>query len=165
VRTNAGVEPTLGLESRTCCPPDDLPDASDTAIVPATMSSGGRVCTIDRMAVTVVIVDDHAGFRRAARAALESEGFVVLGDAADARSGYDLVASVGPEVVLVDIQLPDEDGFTLADRLAARSEAPIIVLISSRERATYLDRLARSGARGFIEKRDLIGATLDALIR
>jgi DNA-binding NarL/FixJ family response regulator len=117
------------------------------------------------MAVTVVIVDDHAGFRRAARAVLESDGFVILGEAWDARSGYDLVASVRPDVALLDIGLPDEDGFELTDRLLERADPPIVVLISGRDRPIFQDRLDRSGARGFIAKRELTGATLGALVR
>lgn len=129
------------------------------------MRSRGRSATIGHVAVTVVIVDDHAGFRRAARAVLESEGFIVLGEAGDARSGYDLVASVRPDVALLDIGLPDEDGFELTDRLMVRADPPIVVLISGRGRAFYQDRLDRTRARGFIAKRDLTGATLGALMR
>ena len=116
------------------------------------------------MAVTVVIVDDHAAFRRSARALLEASGFVVVGEAADGRQARATIDRVRPAVVLLDIQLPGEDGFAMAERIIGRPNAPIVIFISSRDASTYGDRLTRSLARGFIAKRDLSGAALDALI-
>ena len=68
---------------------------------------------------TLLIVDDHAGFRELARALLEAEGFDVVGEAADGESA--LVASrvLNPDVVLLDVALPDLDGFTVCQRLTA----------------------------------------------
>ena len=71
------------------------------------------------MPSTVLIVDDHAAFRASARALLEADGFVVVGEAADDREALDQARVLRPDVVLLDIQLPDADGFTVADRLAA----------------------------------------------
>jgi DNA-binding NarL/FixJ family response regulator len=116
------------------------------------------------MAFSVVIVDDHAGFRRSARALLEADGFDVVGEAADGSEAGIAVDRLRPAVVLLDIQLPDEDGFELAERLIGVPNPPMIVLISSRDAASYGDRLTRSRARGFIAKRDLSGAALSALI-
>src|SRR6266700_3323207 len=73
---------------------------------------------------TVVIVDDHAGFRSSARALLEAEGFDVVGEAGDGVSALVAVGRLHPHVVLLDIQLPDIDGFEVADRLALAGHPP-----------------------------------------
>jgi DNA-binding NarL/FixJ family response regulator len=113
---------------------------------------------------TVLIVDDHAEFRESAAALLEAEGFDVVGEAADGSSGLEAVARLRPEIVVLDIQLPDLDGFAVADRLAAAPHPPRVVLVSVREAATYGARLQDASARGFIPKRELSGAALAALV-
>lgn len=113
---------------------------------------------------TVLIVDDHEAFRDAARSLLETEGFDVVGEAAGGRDALTEAERLRPDVVLLDIQLPDLDGFAVADRLAATSSAPDVVLISSREAATYGARLTSAPARGFLTKRDLSGAALADLL-
>ena len=72
------------------------------------------------MAATVLIVDDHPGFRAAARRLLELEGYVVVGEAVDGMTALDAVHELRPEVVLLDVQLPDIDGFEVAERLSAQ---------------------------------------------
>lgn len=116
------------------------------------------------MDATVLIVDDHAEFRRSARALLEEEGFVVVGEAADGVEAMDAVGLLRPGLVLLDIQLPGDDGITVAQWLAALPDPPTIVFISSREPAAYGPRLTEAGARGFILKSGLSGAALAALI-
>lgn len=116
------------------------------------------------MRPTVVIIDDHAPFRDAARELLESEGFAVIGTAGDGVSGIEMVGVLRPEVVVLDIHLPDVDGFLVADRLAWGPHPPAVVLISSRERSVFGARLADCNARGFIEKRQLSGARLSAIV-
>jgi DNA-binding NarL/FixJ family response regulator len=117
------------------------------------------------VAVSVLIVDDHPEFRAVARALLKAEGYEVAGEAADGASAIDAVAKLRPRLVLLDIQLPDVDGFTVADRLAEGADPPAVVLISSRDSSSYRRRLAQTSARGFISKSDLSGATLGALVR
>ena len=95
------------------------------------------------MRPTVLIVDDHDGFRESARALLEAEGFAVVGDAADGAAALVATLRLRPDVVLLDVQLPDVDGFAVAERLAALSEPPRVVLISSRDAAAYGPRLVR----------------------
>ena len=121
-------------------------------------------CDHQSMARTVLIVDDHAPFRALARALLQLEGFEVVGEAADALSALDAVRRLQPNVVLLDIQLPDLDGFEVARRLAQAEDPPAIVLVSSRDRSAYRRRLAESSARGFIVKSDLSGAAVAALV-
>jgi DNA-binding NarL/FixJ family response regulator len=113
---------------------------------------------------TVLIVDDHDGFRESAQALLEAEGFAVVGCAADGVSALAAVQRLRPEVVLVDIQLPDLDGFAVARRLAAATDPPRVVLISSRDAAAYGRRLDAAPACGFLAKRELSGASLAALV-
>jgi DNA-binding NarL/FixJ family response regulator len=116
------------------------------------------------MRLTVLIVDDHPSFRASAAALLEAEGFVVAGEAGDCASAIAESERLRPHVVLLDVQLPDGDGFDVAARLAASAHPPAVVLISSREAATYGARLAQAPARGFIPKRELSGALLAALV-
>jgi CheY-like chemotaxis protein len=115
---------------------------------------------------TVLIVDDHAEFRSLARELLEADGFEVLGEAADGASALAAAARLRPELVLLDIQLPDIDGFAVADRLAVGEAggAPAVVLVSSRAASSYRRRLSASPAVGFIAKSELSGAALSALL-
>jgi CheY-like chemotaxis protein len=114
--------------------------------------------------VTVLIVDDHADYRRIARAWLEAEGFAVIGEATDGASALAEVARLRPQLVLLDVQLPDIDGFEVADRLARAGRAPAVVLTSSRQASSYRRRMARSPARAFVTKSELSGELLAALV-
>jgi DNA-binding NarL/FixJ family response regulator len=120
--------------------------------------------TMNGVRLTVLIVDDHEDFRRSARALLEAESFEVVGDVS---GGYAAIAEVErrrPDIVLLDIQLPDLDGFVVAERLAALSEPPAVVLISSRDAKAYGPRIADSPVRGFIPKSALSGEAITNLI-
>ncbi|HZD70770.1 MAG TPA: response regulator transcription factor [Actinomycetes bacterium] len=113
---------------------------------------------------TVLIVDDHPGFRWWARAVLQAEGFGIVGEAADGAAAIEAVRGLRPEVVLLDIQLPDMNGFEVAERLHADGAAGTVVLISSRDAADYATRIATSPAAGFLAKSDLTGAALEAVL-
>jgi DNA-binding NarL/FixJ family response regulator len=113
---------------------------------------------------TVLIVDDHEAFRASARALLQAEGFDVVGEAADGAEAVEAVAALRPEIVLLDIQLPDLDGLAVAEQLAAAEDSPAVVLISSRDAAAYGPRLQQASVRGFIPKSGLSGEALAALI-
>jgi two-component system nitrate/nitrite response regulator NarL len=115
------------------------------------------------MPKTVLIVDDHAGFRGLARRLLEAGGFTVVGEAADGASALSAVEELQPQVVLLDIVLPDIDGFAVAERLAENGAEPVVVLTSSRDSADFGQRLERAPARGFIHKDDLSGPALARL--
>jgi two-component system nitrate/nitrite response regulator NarL len=139
--------------------------ARDRSLGGGTDARGFARCdTWPVVAPTVLIVDDHPAFRSMARALLESEGFAVVGDAEDGASALVAVAALQPDVVLLDIQLPDLDGFEIAERLAESDEAPAVVLISTRSAAAYGRRLETTTARGFIPKTSLSGETLAALV-
>jgi CheY-like chemotaxis protein len=123
------------------------------------------VCDDDGMSLTVLIVDDHPGFRARARALLESEGFVVVAEADDGASGVRSAAECSPDLVLLDVQLPDMDGFEVAAEIAAADGDVQIVLVSSRDGSDFGALVTKSGARGFIPKAELSGAGLTALLR
>jgi DNA-binding NarL/FixJ family response regulator len=113
---------------------------------------------------TLLLVDDHATFRARARALLEAVGFVVVGEAANGEEALREVSRLHPEVVLLDVVLPDLDGFAVCERLAEEESSVIVVLTSSRDASAYRARIRDSAARGFIAKRDLTAATLAALL-
>jgi DNA-binding NarL/FixJ family response regulator len=113
---------------------------------------------------TVLIVDDHAEFRASASELLEAEGFDVIGAADDAARAVELASRLRPQIVLLDVQLPDRDGFAVAAQLAREPHAPQVILISGRDAGAYGRRVADAPVRGFIAKRDLTGAALAALV-
>jgi DNA-binding NarL/FixJ family response regulator len=113
---------------------------------------------------TVLIVDDHPDFRSSATALLEAEGFSVVGQVGDGAAAIEATERLRPDVVLLDVQLPDVDGFAVAERLAEAAHPPRVVLTSSREAAAYGPRLEAAPARGFLAKRELSGASLAALV-
>ena len=116
------------------------------------------------MAQTVLIVDDHPSFRTTARALLAADGFEIVGEAADGSEALAKAAELHPEVVLLDVQLPDLDGFEVAARLSTNGHSPAVVLVSSRDACDYGNLIAESGARGFVAKGDLSGAAVRALL-
>jgi DNA-binding NarL/FixJ family response regulator len=113
----------------------------------------------------VLIVDDHPSFRATARALLESDGFTVVGEASDGASALSEICRLRPEVVLLDVGLPDFDGFDVCARLNGHDgTAPAVVLVSSRDLADFGSLVSRSGARGFVPKAELSGERLEALL-
>src|SRR4051812_22618603 len=113
------------------------------------------------MARTLLIVDDHAAFRSTARALLECDGWNVVGEAGDGTSGLTAARTLKPDVVLLDVRLPDIDGFAVAEALAAAGGGgPAVIVTSSSDDPLYPDRARRTGARGFVAKHDLSGAAL-----
>jgi DNA-binding NarL/FixJ family response regulator len=111
----------------------------------------------------VLIVDDHEPFRATARELLEEAGYVVAGEAGNASEALAAVAADPPDAVLLDVQLPDEDGFAVATALTVEG-GPAVVLISSREAEDYGRRIETCGARGFIPKSKLSAAAFAALV-
>jgi DNA-binding NarL/FixJ family response regulator len=114
--------------------------------------------------MTVLIVDDHATFRASARLLLESEGFEVVGEATDGGSALEQTSALAPDVILLDVQLPDIDGFEVASRVTEADRAPAVILVSSRDGRDFGPLIKASGARGFVAKADLSGDTLRALL-
>ena len=117
------------------------------------------------MAYKVLIVDDHPGYRAAARTVLELDGFEVVGETATGLEAVSEAARLRPQIVLLDIGLPDIDGVEVAHRITAAADenAPIVVLVSSRDGAGCETLFADCGARGFIPKGELSGEAITAL--
>lgn len=114
--------------------------------------------------MTALVVDDHAGFRASARFLLEMEGFEVVGEAGDGVAALAAAERLLPEVVLLDVQLPDGPGYDVARQILARGIDTRIVLVSSRDASDYGDSIAASGAVGFISKGELSGDRLRELL-
>jgi DNA-binding NarL/FixJ family response regulator len=107
------------------------------------------------MPVTVLVVDDHELFRNTVRRLLTGAGFTVVGEAMDGAGALRAVEVLQPDLVLLDIQLPDMDGFQVAIALANRCPSPAVVLVSNRDQADYGWMVERSSALGFIPKAEL----------
>jgi DNA-binding NarL/FixJ family response regulator len=114
--------------------------------------------------MTVLIVDDHPSFRASARMLLQAEGFEVVGEAEDGASALAAIAELRPDVVLLDVQLPDMDGFDVAARVTSNGRGPAIVLVSSRDAPDYGSRAEETGARAFVPKDRLSGPALTELL-
>jgi len=112
----------------------------------------------------VLIVDDHPSFRASARALLQSEGYDVVGEAENGVSALRKAHELEPDVVLLDVQLPDFDGFEVAARLTQNGSKISVVLCSSRDGSDFGPLVSQSGARGFIAKAELSGAALKAVL-
>ena len=125
---------------------------------------GSRSSFGENVPVRILIVDDHDSFRATARRLLEEDGYEVVGEAADAAAAFAVAQETGPEAVLLDVQLPDLDGFELTERLIALDPAMKIVLISSRDVEDFGGYVEASRARGFVPKAELSGARLAALL-
>jgi DNA-binding NarL/FixJ family response regulator len=124
----------------------------------------GELLEEPRSVRRVMIVDDHPSFRRCASLLLAAEGFDVVGEAEDGVSALSLAVELEPDLVLLDVQLPDIDGFEVASRLLADRPDLRIVLVSSRDSSEYGALIAGSGARGFVSKADLSGAAIESLL-
>jgi CheY-like chemotaxis protein len=128
--------------------------------VPTLMSAPSHACNDGRILRTILIVDDQASFRSLARSMLEADGFFVVGEAADGATAVARARSLKPDLVLLDVQLPDLDGFAVCEQLAGNPDQPTIVLTSTRPVSSYRRRLRTSIARGFILKNELTGRAL-----
>jgi DNA-binding NarL/FixJ family response regulator len=112
----------------------------------------------------VLVVDDHPSFRRCAHRLLTQEGFEVVGEAEDGVTAVSLASELALDFVVLDIQLPDVDGFEVASRLLEHEPGWRIVLVSSRDRAEYGARIDASGARGFVARADFSRTALERLL-
>jgi DNA-binding NarL/FixJ family response regulator len=116
------------------------------------------------MGINVLIVDDHCGFRVLARSLLEVDGYQVVGEVSDGAAAVAAVAVLKPDLVLLDIDLPDQDGFSVTRQLIEHAPGCKVVLISSRDASDYGRFLEQCGAQGFIPKDQLCTAALTELL-
>jgi DNA-binding NarL/FixJ family response regulator len=143
VNGRSAVGPGKGVAIRTAC--------------------SGALCNHRRVA-SILIVDDDQRFRGIARRLLEAEGFDVIGEAGDGEAALAAARELVPDVVLLDVQLPDLDGLEVAGRIASQG-GPAVVLTSSRDECDFGDALDRSGARGFVPKGELSAERIVSLCR
>ena len=121
--------------------------------------------TISLMSRTVLIVDDHPSFRASARAMLEAEGFDVVGELAEGASVVETVLALEPDVVLLDVQLPDMTGFDVCAKLETCDASTVqVILVSSRDLTDYGELVDVSCACGFVPKGELSGDLVSALL-
>ena len=113
----------------------------------------------------MLIVDDHPSFRQSARLLLEADGWNVVGEAADGRAALDAADELAPDLVLLDVQLPDLDGFEVSRRLRAGAAGPRVVMTSSRDACDYGTLALDNGAQGFVPKAELSGEALEEFLR
>src|SRR5262249_52060419 len=123
------------------------------------------IATLQARRGTLVVVDDHARYRAAVAERLAAAGWRIVGEAATGATAIELVARLRPDVVLLDVVLPDMDGFAVADRLAAAGSASVVVLTSGHERGDFAGRVRAAPVRGFLPQEMISGpapATLPA---
>jgi DNA-binding NarL/FixJ family response regulator len=128
------------------------------------MADPRKLCHDAPVPMSVLIVDDHPSFRATARALLEEEGYEVVGEAENGVAALRAAKQLRPDLVLLDVQLPDFDGFEVASRLTRNGRPPAVVLTSSRDFSDFGELVARSGAIGFVPKAELSGAALSDLL-
>ena len=116
------------------------------------------------MSMTVLVVDDHSGFRSRIRLLLETEGYEVVGEAADGQTALSEAKRLLPDIVVLDVQLPDTDGFSVATAITTEGRPPAVVLTSSRDWSDSVELIAESGATGFLPKDQLNGQTIGELL-
>jgi DNA-binding NarL/FixJ family response regulator len=116
------------------------------------------------MGWTILIVDDHPSFRASARVVLESEGFDVVGEAADGASALTECCRLRPQIVLLDVQLPDIDGFDVCSRITSYTGHPVVIMTSSRDSSDFGPLVTTSGACGFVPKAELSGERVQELL-
>ena len=127
------------------------------------MEFGPILCDHSGMRPTALIVDDHAAFRASAKTLLQDEGFDVVGEAEDGRSALELARALDPDLVLLDVALPDLSGLDVAERLAGSHSK--VVLVSSRRPDDFGARFRQAPVVGFISKDELSGTALTELLQ
>jgi len=131
----------------------------------AAQRSGDACATIFSVSPTALIVDDHPSFRASARAVLEAAGFDVVGELEDGASVREAVLALDPDVVLLDVQLPDMSGFDVCAELEdCDGRTGQVILVSSRDRSDYGELVETSCACGFVPKGELSGDLITALL-
>jgi DNA-binding NarL/FixJ family response regulator len=108
----------------------------------------------------VVVVDDDPSFLATVRVLLEADGFSVVGEALTGEEGVAAVEELKPDLVLVDVNLPDIDGFEVVERLADGGGTTPVVLTSSRAAGDFGRLVEESSARAFVTKAEISGEAL-----
>src|SRR3954449_10695139 len=146
VSKGGGVGKRPGL--RPVGPASPVGDATEL-VEPAVWSLSNRTSTLDgAMSHTVLIVDDHGTFRATARILLEAEGFQVIGEAEDGATAVMEACRLRPDLVLLDVQLPDTDGFHVADEITRYPNPPAVIPVSNTNSSDFWAPAPRGRDRG-----------------
>lgn len=117
---------------------------------------------------TVVIADDHPGYREGLARSLAEHGFDVIGQAADGPFALALIGDLAPDVALIDVRMPGLDGIEVLEWLGLQNSDTPVVLLSAFSDPEVVTAAHRAGAAGFIDKsagRGAICGRLDAVLR
>jgi DNA-binding NarL/FixJ family response regulator len=128
------------------------------------MSTTTPTCDDRAVERSVLLVDDHAGFRAEARAMLEEDDYAVIGEAATSAAALTEATRLQPDVVLLDVGLPDGSGLDIIGPIRSAAPGTIVILISSRTASDFGDRLTLSAADGFLDKSALTPTALRDLL-
>jgi CheY-like chemotaxis protein len=128
------------------------------------MAAGSFGAEDGAVPAAVLIVDDNARFRVRARRLLEASGYTVVAEAPDGAAALEAAGRLRPDVVLLDLVLPDMSGLSVAERLTAGPDPPAVVLTSTHDAADFGERIARCGALGFVPKGELSAEALSGLL-
>ena len=110
--------------------------------------------------VSILVVDDDPTFRRLARLLLAAHGLDVVAEAASVSDARSAAMQARPDGALVDVELPDGDGFELAAQLASLPWRPRVVVTSTNAANGSASEASRVGAQAFVSKTDLAKAPL-----
>jgi CheY-like chemotaxis protein len=124
----------------------------------------GCAAKMPEMTLTVLVVDDDDGFRKLVSRMLRSWGLTVLGEAGTSAEGLLRTTELRPDVVLVDVGLPDGDGFSLTNKIVGLPWQPRVVVISSDADRANAAAALDAGAVGFVAKEELPGTPARTLI-
>ena len=101
----------------------------------------------------LLLVDDHALFREGLISLLSyQDDFIVVGEAEDSESALDQARALKPDIVLMDVELPGEDGVTATQRLKMEMPAVTVVILTVRDDSQTLFEAIKAGAQGYLVK-------------
>ena len=115
------------------------------------------------MAIRVVIADDHALVRQGLRALLEREGVQVMGEAADGQEAVQLVASLLPDIAILDISMPTLNGLDAARELQRSLSKTKTILLTRHDESQYVTGALRAGAKGYVLKSQVAADLIQAI--
>lgn len=105
------------------------------------------------MSIRILLADDHAILRHGIRALLERQpGMTLVGEASDGREAQALAAQLSPDIVLLDIAMPNGNGIEAARQITSKAKAPAVIFLSMHSDETYVLRALKAGARGYLLK-------------
>lgn len=101
----------------------------------------------------VVIIDDHPLFREGLKSVIDrSNNFELIGESGYAREGFEIANEVQPDVVIIDISLPDQSGIELTKRICATIPQSRVLIVSMHNKADYVAQALQAGSKGYVLK-------------